>query len=219
MGTTMSQLQLGKIQMLSARELWRHEERDFTPWLAQNIEQLSELLGVQIVVDHIEHKVGGYELDILGHVEENEAVVIIENQLQGTDHGHLGQLITYAAGLEAALIIWIATDVRDEHRAAINWLNSNTVDKVSFFLFVPKCSASTTQAPQFVSSLRQARASLVVGLEASSKMKTLHVMSSAASSGRPYSNTWQTMVIPGQRDEIRQRILGLDPLLGRVALA
>jgi hypothetical protein len=118
--------------------LWKHEERDFTPWLAKNIDQLSELLGVSILVDNTEQKVGGYELDILGHVEENDAVVIIENQLQSTDHGHLGQLITYAAGLDAAIIIWVAPEVRDEHRSAIMWLNDHTDEKISFFLVRPE---------------------------------------------------------------------------------
>lgn len=134
----MSQPQLGKLQLLNPHDVWKHEERDFTPWLAENVEDLSALLGVQIVVDHKEHRVGNYELDILGHVEENGAIVIIENQLQPTDHGHLGQLITYAAGLEAALIIWIAAEVRDEHRTAIKWLNSNMVGKISFFLVRPE---------------------------------------------------------------------------------
>jgi hypothetical protein len=130
----MSQPQLGKIGQLNVHEVWKHEERDFTPWLAQNIDQLSAILGVPIIVDQTEHRVGSYELDILGHVEENDAVVIVENQLQATDHGHLGQLITYAAGLEAAIVIWIAPEVRDEHRSAIEWLNSHTDEKVSFFL-------------------------------------------------------------------------------------
>lgn len=134
----MSQPQLGKLEPVDIRSLWKHEERDFTPWLAANIDQLSELLGVSIVVDQTEQKVGGYELDILGHIEESEAVVIIENQLEATDHGHLGQLITYAAGLDAAIIIWVATEARDEHRSAIEWLNNHTDEKVSFFLVRPE---------------------------------------------------------------------------------
>jgi hypothetical protein len=134
----MSHQQLGKLRLLDVREIWKHEERDFTPWLAENIEQLSEVLGLPIVVDQIEHRVGAYELDILGHIEENDAVVIIENQLQATDHGHLGQLIAYAAGLEASIVIWVASDIRDEHRSTIEWLNSHTDDKVSFFLVRPE---------------------------------------------------------------------------------
>lgn len=134
----MPQPNLGMIELLNLRDLWKHEERDFTPWLAKNIDHLSAILGIQIVVDHTEHKVGGYELDILGHVEENDAVVIIENQLYATDHSHLGQLITYAAGLNAAIVIWIASEVRDEHRLAIEWLNGHSDQKTSFFLVRPE---------------------------------------------------------------------------------
>ena len=134
----MADLQLGDLKMLDIHDLWKHEERDFTPWLAKNVDQLSELIGVPIVVDNTEQRVGGYELDILGHVEENDAVVIIENQLQATDHGHLGQLITYAAGLDAAIIIWVAPDVRDEHRSAIKWLNDHIDETISFFLVRPE---------------------------------------------------------------------------------
>jgi hypothetical protein len=137
-GNPMSKPQLGKLEPVDIRVVWKHEERDFTPWLADNIDQLSELLGVPITVDQTEHKVGGYELDILGHVEESDAVVIVENQLDATNHSHLGQLITYAAGLEAAIVIWVAPQVHDEHRAAIEWLNSRTDDKVSFFLVRPE---------------------------------------------------------------------------------
>ncbi|MEO9249663.1 MAG: DUF4268 domain-containing protein [Gemmatimonadaceae bacterium] len=129
---------IGKLENLSLRELWRHEEHDFTPWLAENISELSDLLGVPIIVDQTEHRVGNYELDILGHVEETDEVVIIENQLGTTDHGHLGQLLAYAAGLEAAIIVWVAAEVRDEHRSAIEWLNNHTDDRTSFFLVRPE---------------------------------------------------------------------------------
>jgi hypothetical protein len=81
-----------------------------------------------------EPRVGVYELDILGRVEENDAAVIVENQLSPTDHSHLGQLITYAAGDDAAIVIWIATEIRDEHRASIEWLNNHMDVKVSFLL-------------------------------------------------------------------------------------
>ena len=134
----MAKPQLGKFELMGAREVWKHEERDFTPWLAENIDHLSDLIGVSIVIDHTEHKVGSFELDILGHVEENDAVVIIENQLQATDHAHLGQLITYATGLEAAIVIWVATEVKDEHRSALEWLNSHSDGKVSYFLVRPE---------------------------------------------------------------------------------
>jgi hypothetical protein len=136
--------------------LWKHDERDFTPWLAQNIDQLSALLGVPIVVDQTEHRVGNYELDILGRVEESDTIVIIENQLTATDHGHLGQLLTYAAGLDAAIVVWVASEVRDEHRAAIEWLNSKTVEGISFFLVRPEALSINGSQPAIRLNLESA---------------------------------------------------------------
>ncbi|MGD9634208.1 MAG: DUF4268 domain-containing protein [Pirellulales bacterium] len=138
MGKLMATPQLGKIQLLNIRDIWKHEERDFTPWLAENISHISSILNLPIVVDQIEHKVGTYELDILGHVDENDAVVVIENQFGPTDHDHLGKLIAYAAGLEASIVIWIAPEVRDEHRSTIEWLNSHADNRVSYFLLRPE---------------------------------------------------------------------------------
>lgn len=134
----MAHPQLGNIQGLELRDIWNHEERDFTPWLAQNIDQLSSVIGLNIVVDQIEQKVGKYELDILGHVQDRETVVIIENQLYSTDHTHLGQLITYAAGLNAAIVVWVSPEVCEEHRAASEWLNDHNDGTVSFFLVRPE---------------------------------------------------------------------------------
>jgi hypothetical protein len=129
---------LGQLKVVDPRTLWVNEEKDFTPWIAANIERLSEVIGVPFLVDQTEKRVGAYELDIYGRVEGSDAKVIIENQLTQTDHRHLGQLITYASGLEAALVIWIAVDVTDEHRAAVEWLNRSTKDGVSFFLVRPE---------------------------------------------------------------------------------
>lgn len=138
---------LGKLEVIDPREVWKNEERDFTPWLAENIGQLSELLGIPITVVQTERNIGSYELDIFGRVPESDAAVIIENQLTETDHGHLGQLITYAAGLEAAIIIWIATDVRDEHKAAVDWLNQHSSEEVSYFLVKPEVFSIDGSAP------------------------------------------------------------------------
>lgn len=124
---------------MNVRDLWEKEERDFTPWLAENIDQLSDILGVPISIEKSEKRVGRYELDILARGGlDNTKVVIIENQLEPTDHAHLGQLLTYAAGLDAAIIVWVAPEVRDEHRRAIEWLNDKTVNEISFFLVRPE---------------------------------------------------------------------------------
>ncbi len=142
----MPQPTLGKLEKVSLRSLWRHEERDFTPWLSQNIDQLSDLLDIPISVEQTEKRVGSYELDIFGH-GPNNAIVIVENQLDATDHTHLGQLLTYAAGLDAAIIVWVAAVVRDEHRSAIEWLNNHTGDEVSFFLVRPEALSISGSLP------------------------------------------------------------------------
>jgi len=134
----MAKLELGNIQIKSAKDIWKNEEKDFTPWLAENIEHLSKLIGIPIAVEQTEKRVGAYELDIFGRVEGGDAVVIVENQLDATDHKHLGQLITYATGLEAAIIIWIAPEIGEDHRSAIEWLNRNINEKISFFLIRPE---------------------------------------------------------------------------------
>lgn len=148
----MGKPELGELRILNPREVWKSEEKDFTPWIVDNIQKLSEVIGVPFTVEQTEKKVGSYELDIYGLVEGTDACVIIENQLAETDHKHLGQLLTYAAGLDAGVIIWVATQVTDEHRAAIEWLNRNTNDNVSFFLVRPEVLKidESKPAPRFI---------------------------------------------------------------------
>lgn len=134
----MAKIELGEIEVLNPRDIWKHEERDFTPWIAENIAKISEVIGLPIIIEQTEQKVGNYELDIYGKVEGKDSAVIIENQLNPTDHVHLGQLLTYAGGLEASIVIWIATEVRDEHRSALDWLNRISSEKASFFLLRPE---------------------------------------------------------------------------------
>lgn len=134
----MSRIELGEIEIVHPREIWEHEERNFTPWIANNIQKISDVIGVPIIVEQTEQKIGNYELDIYGRVEGKDSIVIIENQLTVTDHMHLGQLIAYAGGSQASIIIWIAVDIRDEHRTAIEWLNRIAGDNASFFLIRPE---------------------------------------------------------------------------------
>jgi len=88
----MAKIDLGEIEILNPREVWKHEERDFTPWVAEHIFTISEVIGVPIIVEQTEQKIGNFELDIYGKVEGKDTTVIIENQLYPTDHIHLGQL-------------------------------------------------------------------------------------------------------------------------------
>ena len=116
------------------REVWEHEAADFTPWLAENISALGEALGIEeLEVREQEASVGTYSLDILAHDLNNDCPVVIENQLATTDHTHLGQLLTYAAGFDAKVMVWIAKDFKDEHREALDLLNHRTGEDTKFF--------------------------------------------------------------------------------------
>jgi hypothetical protein len=129
----MSARLLSVLQQVNPREVWTHEERDFTPWLLENGDRLAEALGIDLELTAAEHRVGPFELDLLGRDLTSDAVLMIENQLGPTDHGHLGQLLTYAAGTDAATIVWIATQFGEEHRQAIDWLNERTDESTHFF--------------------------------------------------------------------------------------
>ena len=126
---------LGTLKKVDLREIWKSESGDFTPWLAEeeNIRLLGEAAGLELEVEAKEKSVGPFRADILCKNTLNDSWVLIENQLERTDHGHLGQLITYAAGLSAVNIIWIAETFTEEHRAAIDWLNEITDEKFNFF--------------------------------------------------------------------------------------
>lgn len=116
---------LGKMQKVELREIFKNEASDFTPWLAQvdNIALLGEVLGLDLEVQKQEANVGPFRADILCKEGQSGKAVIVENQIEPTDHSHLGQLLTYAAGLDAASVVWVAQKFTEEHRAALNWLN------------------------------------------------------------------------------------------------
>ena len=122
----MKKVELGSIEQIDVREIWEKEDADFTPWLAQeeNIRRLSLALGIDLVVEAEEKEVGPFRADILCKDEATEEWVLIENQLERTDHKHLGQLLTYATGLDAVSIVWIAKEFSEEHRATLDWLNN-----------------------------------------------------------------------------------------------
>ena len=124
---------LARIERADLREMWPNEASDFTPWLVENIGDLGAALDMDLEVERQEASVGGYSLDILARESGSGRPVVIENQLGVTDHGHLGQLLTYAAGFEANVIVWIARQFREEHRAVLDLLNSRTGDDSEFF--------------------------------------------------------------------------------------
>jgi len=127
---------LSKLHKVELRDVWGHEAIDFTNWLAkqENLDTLSEEIGVDIKLIKTEASIGKFSVDILAEEEASGRKIIIENQLEDTNHDHLGKIITYASGYDAEIIIWIVKDARDEHQKAIEWLNEHTDEKIGFFL-------------------------------------------------------------------------------------
>lgn len=127
---------IGKLKEVDIRELWKHEQYDFSEWLSkkENIENLNEILGLTLVDISKETYVGTYRCDLFAKDETTGIKVIIENQLEISNHDHLGKIITYASGLDAKVVVWIVKEAREEHRSAIEWLNNNTNSNVNFFL-------------------------------------------------------------------------------------
>ena len=131
-----TKIKLSKIEKISLRECWQNEASDFTPWLAseENISLLADALGMnELEVKGQEEHVGPFRADILCVDPGTDKYVLIENQLEKTDHNHLGQILTYAAGLDAVTIIWVAERFTEEHRAAIDSLNRITDKEFNFF--------------------------------------------------------------------------------------
>ena len=144
---------IGKLTQVDLREIWKNEEYDFSSWLAQedNLAQLSDEIGISIRLLEKEAGVGKYSLDILAEEEVTGRKIIIENQLEKTDHDHLGKIITYAAGHDASIVIWIFKDITEEHRSAIDWLNENTgEDRLFFAIKIEAWRINTSDpAPKF----------------------------------------------------------------------
>lgn len=129
-------LELGRLTEVDIRELWKHEQHDFSEWLSkeENIELLNDTIGLTLTDINKEVFVGAYRCDLVAKDETTGIRVIIENQLELTNHDHLGKIITYASGLDADVVVWIVKEAREEHRGAIEWLNNKTTKDISFFL-------------------------------------------------------------------------------------
>ena len=124
---------LERLEEIDVRSVWKNEASDFTPWLLTNADYLGQVLGIDIEIDSKEQPVGDFSLDLIGRDISNACVLIVENQLSVTDHKHLGQLLTYAAGTEAATIVWVAPSFREEHRRALDYLNDKTINNIRFY--------------------------------------------------------------------------------------
>ncbi len=130
-------VQLGTMKKIDdLRAIWPHEAHDFSKWLAQeeNLAKLSDDIGIDIVLEELESPVGNFNVDLFAKEEGTGRKIIIENQLEDTNHDHLGKIITYASGKGAEVVIWIVKRARAEHRQAIEWLNQHTDENIGFFL-------------------------------------------------------------------------------------
>lgn len=129
-------MEIGKLKEVDIRNLWKHEQYDFSEWLSheENIEELNNILGMTLTDVSKEVYVGSYRCDLVAIDESTGIKVIIENQLESSNHDHLGKIITYASGLDAQVVVWLVTRAKSEHRSAIEWLNNNTNSEINFFL-------------------------------------------------------------------------------------
>lgn len=127
---------LSKLKKVDLREAWKHEAIDFTNWLAQeeNLSLLGDEIGFDIQLTQTEAAVGSFNVDILAEEANTGKKIIIENQLELTDHDHLGKIITYASGYDASVVVWVVRDAREEHRKAVDWLNEHTDEETEFYL-------------------------------------------------------------------------------------
>ncbi len=129
----MTEVQFGDLESVDLREAWSNEAQSFTPWLADNLDRLAEVIGIPLDLENREVEVGRFAADLLTRNPQDESFVLIENQLERSDHSHLGQVLTYLAGLDAKIVIWIAKEFDDSHRSAVKWLNDHTTEGFAFF--------------------------------------------------------------------------------------
>jgi hypothetical protein len=156
---------IGKMERVKLRDVWKHEAKDFSSWLFENIEILAEELDIDIIAVEKEKKIGSFSADIIAEGSTGETI-LIENQLEKTDHNHLGQLLTYVSNLEAKKAIWISKEPRSEHERVIEWLNELTSD-VDFYLVKIEAYkiGDSIPAPKFTVIAGPTESGKVVGSE------------------------------------------------------
>jgi len=227
-------MRLGKLHQVNLRDYWKHEALDFTNWLAkeENLNLLSEEIGIDIVLKETEASVGKFNVDILAVEDNTDRLIVIENQLEQTDHDHLGKIITYASGFDAEIIVWIVKDVRDEHKQAIDWLNEHTTDKINFFAIKMELWQIDNSAPapkfQIISSpnnwakalkstasrpTRETKLSLLQLEFWSEFKKFLEESRSSLKTRKPYAQHWYDMSIGSSKAHLSLTIVSQKNLM------
>ena len=180
---------IGILIEVDVRALWKHEQYDFSNWLARpaNLEYLNEILGLTLVDVDKEVYVGPYRCDLVAKDETSGITVIIENQLEGTNHDHLGKIITYASGLDAKVMVWIVREAKEEHRAAIEWLNNNTAGDINTVavgaVLIANADVSEDDVYNVISGIYENADAIT---KAHSKGAELNIEAAAAITSAPY---------------------------------
>jgi hypothetical protein len=197
-------MKIGRLVSVDLREVWKHEAADFTQWLAENIETLSDTLDISLEVIKTEQKVdeSRFSIDILAE-DDDEETVIIENQLEKTDHSHLGQIITYASNMDARTVIWITKYPRQEHATAINWLNQMT-DKRFYLVKVEAFRIENSKPAPFFSVICKP------SVEAKSIGQNRKEIESVRVQRRARRAASDAIIVPARKDGFDRVFLGED---------
>ncbi len=195
-------MKIGKLHQIDLRDVWPHEETDFTRWLAENLEALSEAVDLGLDLLQVEQKVDDskFTIDILAEDEDGEKV-IIENQLEKSDHTHLGQIVTYATNMDANTVIWVTKFPRQEHINAINWLNEFT-NKKFYLVQVEALKIDNSQPAPFFSVICRPSA------ESKSLGKSKKVIDEVIESRRRRRAVSDTIIVPARKEGFDKVFLG-----------
>ena len=186
-------LKFSELKRIPLREKWTHEASEFTPWLAENIQMLGDALGMDLAVIDIEAPVGNFYLDLLARDLRNSKIVVIENQFNRTDHDHLGKLLTYAAGFDASIVVWISEEIQDPHRQAMEWLNQRTDTETQFFAVIVEVLQIDDSSPAL-------NFELVVFPNEWQKSQKQKTLASSSAKGEKYKSYFQELVKKIRRD-------------------